>query len=120
MNAMSFVRNLTRQKPDESYMLPSELVSEVGWCQNALRTFDEDGNVTGYCAGAAIDEWSRHKATKSAFPINAAVLMKKETRVVAKCGVLAFWNDDPARTKSEVVRALRRAEDKFLDEWGEE
>lgn len=120
MNLMAMIRNLFRRKSDEPYMLPSELVSEVGWCQNVLRTFDENGNVTAYCAGAAIDKWSRHRATKAAYPNNAAVLMKKETRDAAECGILAFWNDDPARKKTDVVRALRKAEDKFLDEWGED
>ena len=70
-------------------------IREHGWCQNALDT--ADGRVCLQGAIMAVDKSPRHEGF---LPANNAVCLYLRTSLTWE------WNDDPARTSSEVISAL--------------
>lgn len=72
-------------------MRPSELIEKYGWIQGRY-----GGPSSGFCASGAIlyAGWSWGPTFRE--------------------GGVAAWNDDPHRTKEEVINELKELEDKIL------
>ena len=79
----------------EVLLKAAEIIEERGWCQNAL------SNGTGFCAVGALGMASRERGgqgfTEAWARLEANVLGLN----------VADWNDNPFRTKEEVVAKLR-------------
>jgi len=81
-------------------MLPSELL-EQGWCQNRLR--DDNGNV---CLVGAVNVL-QSPSLRCEFYRAAAQLVDVSVFKITD------WNNDPARTKAEVVAVAKLVEIKL-------
>ena len=87
-----------------------QLLKEKGWCRG---TYARNGNGTpvhwtsefavSFCAIGAITKVSR-SGTRASFKQNVVeLLLPKGQRN------LGAWNDDPKRTKAEVIALLKKA-----------
>ena len=83
---------------------PSQLIKEVGWCQNAY-VKREDGKIIGYCLVGAIE--TAYKDFPSL--LKDCYCKLEEVRAMKKIRPLIVWNDEEVRTKEEVVSFLQKA-----------
>lgn len=76
-----------------------ELLETSGWCQG-VSIRERSDRTLAYCAMAAIFEsYSGHTALRNQA---LALLQSRVPR-----GGITLWNDDPSRTKEEVVALLK-------------
>ncbi len=83
----------------------ADVIEQRGWCQCRLGT--QDGAV---CAGGAVlsagNCWEGHLSSN---PIAAEAARRLRAHIGPgyTCGNIASWNDEPGRTKEEVLATLR-------------
>ena len=97
-------------------LLAADRIESLGWCQHNYGV-GENGNARR--PGGLLDANLNQSPIRETCPIGAirAVESDKQKGDEAKAVLSAFlgvkniadWNDDPARTKAEVVAAMRKA-----------
>ena len=82
-------------------LVEARALIERGWCQKTVRTFI-DGHLR-YCAiGAMIEVSGIGEICTLARPFEDATGLSSTSEI-------GHWNDDPSRTKADVVAAFDRA-----------
>lgn len=79
-------------------MRPSQLIEKYGWVQGIYGSLE-----IGFCAEGAIRAADRHP------PMSFNTWLQMHNHAYDK----VFWNDDPKRTKEEVISALKQWEDEY-------
>ena len=87
-------------------MKPSELLESTGWCQYTYAmdndghdTCWEDKNACAFCVVGAI-----YNCYGSG---NKGLKIEEELSNFLNTSDITSWNDDPERTKDEIVQALK-------------
>jgi len=101
--------------PQETLIKAAELIEEHGWDRHTY--YDPDTDC--YCVDGAImavtghepmiDGYRLSKTTQDLYDRDAAEQLLMEHLGISTIPALFRWNDDPDRTKEEVVSALKAA-----------
>jgi hypothetical protein len=91
------------------------LIRDVGWVQGTPRARGPDGCLSGFCMIGALDYATHDKEDPELcnpayrqdifFTLRRRVLRALETTGYGSIGV---WNDQPERTKEQVLEVLQR------------
>lgn len=76
------------------------MIDNIGWCQNKSSTQDQNGKYTGFCSVGAI--WQ----VEADFTVKQYTFRFMEQHIPG--GLIAFWNDQPGRTKTQVLNQFDR------------
>lgn len=103
--------------PNQILLRAADRIEKLGWCQHNYGV-GENGNARR--PGGLFDKEPDQSPVRETCPIGAIRAVagnddkagnEAKARLYAFLGVknLADWNDDPKRTKAEVVAAMRKA-----------
>lgn len=81
------------------------LLRDVGVCKGILYWKGEDGSVMAYCSFGALT--ATYNPYKDNNEIHQANNFLRE--VIGGHGCISFWNDDPKRTRNEILAAFAEA-----------
>lgn len=87
----------------EVLLAAKALLQNVGWCQNAYTTYDKQYNPTAYCLSGAVCcvDGAYFTIQDEAISCLRSMLENKP--------LIVNWNDQPGRTKEEVLALLDKA-----------
>lgn len=88
-------------QPKDIVLKAKELIETVGWVQGRYEQFI-NGECVGYCLSGALGTAAMGSYTNT--------LCAARLEVQSLVGIdIPIWNDDPARTKEDVIRVLTEA-----------
>lgn len=98
--------------PKEVLIQAKNLIKNEGWCQGSFAKSADGGKVASrdllaksYCAVGALNAWGGLNREDNLIRSDARAFLE---RLV---GVITTWNDQPGRTKEEVLQKFQEAID---------